>query len=122
MVLYPPQILGGTLPGCIMPGFESDFYIPLAYFAYRLNVTFNSGYFARVNEGQARQYCQNLHEQIQQGRFDDDTIYVVHQQYWDLISRHIPNIMCGQLSDYIACISSRRQDTFRDFLEQHRVE
>jgi Family of unknown function (DUF6311) len=122
MVLYPPQILGGTLPGCLMPGFDPDFYVPLAYFAYRLNVTFNSGYFARVNERQARIYCQNLHEQIQAGEFADDTIYVVHPRYWDLLNRHIPKIICGRLSNYIACISSRRHDTFRRFLEQHRLE
>jgi hypothetical protein len=62
MVLYPPQILGGTLPECIMPGFEQDFYVPLAYQAYRLNVTFNIGYFARVNDDKARIYCQELHQ------------------------------------------------------------
>ena len=64
MVLYPPQILGGTLPECIMPVFEEDFYVPLAYQAYRLNVTFNSGYFARVNDNKARKYCQKLHNKF----------------------------------------------------------
>jgi Family of unknown function (DUF6311) len=122
MVLYPPQILGGTLPGCIMPGFEQDFYVPLAYQAYRLNVTFNSGYFARVDDNKARKYCQKLHEQIQAGQFADDTIYVVHHQYWDLVSPHIPQISCGRLSDYIACVSAPRNDAFRDFLEHHRLE
>jgi Family of unknown function (DUF6311) len=122
MVLYPPQILGGTLPECIMPGFEQDFYIPLAYQAYRLNVTFNSGYFARVNDNKARKYCQELHKQIQAGQFADDTIYIVHNQYWDLVSPHISKISCGRLSDYIACVSSRRNDAFRNFLEQHKLE
>jgi Family of unknown function (DUF6311) len=122
MVLYPPQILGGTLPECIMPGFDREFYVPLAYQAYRLNVTFNSGYFARVDDNKARKYCQKLHEQIQAGKFADDTIYVVHSYYWDLVKPHLSKISCGRLSDYIACVSSRRHDAFRDVLEQHKLE
>jgi Family of unknown function (DUF6311) len=122
MVLYPPQILGGTLPECVMPGFEQDFYVPLAYQAYRLKVTFNSGYFARVDDNKARKYCLELHEQIQAGQFADDTIYVVHSQYWDLISPHISKLSCGRLSDYITCVPSLRNDAFRDFLEQRKLE
>ena len=122
MVLYPPQILGGTLPGCIMPGFEQDFYVPLAYQAYRLKLTFNSGYFARVDDNKARRYCQELHEQIQAGEFADDTIYVVHNQYWDLVSPHSAKILCGRLNNYITCVSSLRDDAFVDFLDQHKLE
>jgi Family of unknown function (DUF6311) len=122
IVLYPPQILGGTLPECVMPGFEQDFYVPLAYQAYRLKVTFNSGYFARVDDNKARKYCQELHEQIQAGQFADDTIYVVHSQYWALISPHISKLSCGRLSGYITCVPSLRNDAFRDFLEQRKLE
>jgi uncharacterized protein DUF6311 len=122
MVLYPPQILGGPRLGCIMPGFEQDFYVPLAYQAYRLKLTFNSGYFARVDKNKGRRYCRELHEQIQAGQFADDTIYVVHSQYWDLVMPHIPKIVCGWLGDYITCVSSARDDAFRDFLEQHKLE
>jgi hypothetical protein len=122
IVLYPPQILGGNLPECIMPGFDRDFYVPLAYQAYRLNVTFNSGSFARMDDNKAREYCQKLHEQIHAGNFADDTIYVVHSHYWDLVKPHISKISCGRLSDHIACVSSRRNDAFRDVLEQHQLE
>ena len=122
LVLYPPQILGGTLPGCVMPGFEQDFYVPLAYQAYRLKLTFNSGYFARVDENKGRRYCQELHEQIQAGQFADDTIYVVHSHYWDLIRPHIPKISCGRVNDYMTCVSSARDNDFRAFLEQQKLE
>jgi Family of unknown function (DUF6311) len=122
LVLYPPQILGGTLPGCVMPGFERDFYVPLAYQAYRLKLTFNSGYFARVNENKGRRYCQELHEQIQAGQFTDDTIYVVHSHYWDLIMPYIPKISCGWVHDYLTCVSSARDNDFRAFLEQQKLE
>jgi hypothetical protein len=122
LVLYPPQILGGTLPGCVMPGFEPDFYVPLAYQAYRLKLTFNSGYFARVDENKGRRYCQELHEQIQAGQFADDTIYVVHSHYWDLIRPHIPKISCGRVHGYMTCVSSVRDNDFRAFLEQQKLE
>jgi hypothetical protein len=122
MVLYPPQILGGTLPECVMPGFEQDFYAPLAYQAYRLKVTFNSGYFARVDDNKGRKYCQELHEQIRAGQFAHDTIYVIHSQYWALLRTHLHKLVCGSVSQYIACISARNQDIFRDFLEQHTIE
>jgi hypothetical protein len=122
LVLYPPQILGGTLPGCVMPGFEPDFYVPLAYQAYRLKLTFNSGYFARVDENKGRRYCQELHEQIQAGQFEDDTIYVVHSHYWDLIRPHISKISCGRVNGYMTCVSSVRDNDFRAFLEQQKLE
>ena len=105
-----------------MPGFEQDFYVPLAYQAYRLKLTFNSGYFARVDENKGRRYCQELHEQIQAGQFADDTIYVVHSHYWDLIRPHIPKISCGRVNDYITCVSSARDNDFRAFLEQQKLE
>jgi hypothetical protein len=122
MVLYPPQILGGTLPGCVMPGFEPDFYVPLAYQAYRLGVTFNSGYFARVDEKKGRQYCQDLHKQIQAGEFARDTIYVIHRGYWDLIKPHRHKLACGQIHQDVACITAQNQDSFRDVLDRHTVE
>jgi hypothetical protein len=44
-----------------------DGYVPLAYQAYRLKMTFNSGYFARINQSKSVQYCQELHQKIQAG-------------------------------------------------------
>jgi hypothetical protein len=125
IVLYPPEIWGGSLPGCVMPPFTMeirDRYVPLAYQAYRLNMTFNSGYFARINQNKSLKYCQELHQKIQDGTFENDTIYVVHPQYWDLLSPHIPKIVCGRLGEYIACVSSRRNDAFREVLEQRKLE
>jgi hypothetical protein len=105
-----------------MPEFEMDYYVRLAYKAYRLNMTFNGGYFARIDEYNTRKYCKELHENIAEGRFENDTIYVIHRRYWDLLSAHIPQISCGQLSGNIVCISSQNHDAFRDFLEQQKIE
>jgi Family of unknown function (DUF6311) len=125
IVLYPPEIWGGSLPGCEMPPFTMDIldrYVPLAYQAYRLKMTFNSGYFARINQTKSLQYCQELHEKIRAGEFEQDTIYFVNRQYWDRVSPHLPKIVCGRLGEYITCVSALRDDAFRDVLEQHRFE
>jgi hypothetical protein len=87
-----------------------------------LKVTFNSGYFARVDDNKGRKYCQELHEQIRAGQFAHDTIYVIDSQYWALLRTHLHKLVCGSVSQYIACISARNQDIFRDFLEQHTIE
>jgi Family of unknown function (DUF6311) len=122
MVLYPPQIIGGDLPGCVMPEFEMDYYVPLAYQAYRLNMTFNNGYFARIDANKGRKYCKELHESMAVGRFDEDTIYVIHSQYWDLLKIHTPKITCGRLNDHIVCISVQNHDALHDYLVQRKVE
>jgi hypothetical protein len=122
MVLYPPQIIGGNLPGCVMPEFEMDYYVPLAYQAYKLNMTFNSGYFARINENKGQKYCKELHESMAIGRFEGDTIYVIHSQYWDTLKIHIPKITCGRLNDHIVCISAQNHDALHDYLVQRKVE
>jgi hypothetical protein len=122
MVLYPPQILGGNLRGCVMPEFEMDYYVPLAYQAYRLNMTFNSGYFARIDENKGRKYCKKLHEEIATGMFENDTIYVIHSRYLDLLRIHLHKLACGLISENIVCISAQNHDAFRDFLEQHKID
>jgi Family of unknown function (DUF6311) len=122
MVLYPPQILGGNLSDCIIPEYESEYYVPLAYQAYRLKFTFNSGYFARVDEKKCRIYCKGLHKQIAEGEFEDNTIYVVHNAYLNLFNKNASKVFCGQLSDHNVCISSKRRDAFREFLEHHKIE
>ena len=122
MMLYPPHILGGTLPECVTPGFDKDYYVPLAYQAYRLNITFNSGYVARIDENRARYSCKDLHEKIRAGQFHNDTIYIVHHQSWDLFKTHISRLSCGQLSGNIVCVSAQKHNAFREFLEQHALE
>ena len=85
-------------------------------------VTFNSGYFARIDENKGRKYCQELHAQIQAGEFALDTIYVIHSEYWDLFKTHLQKLVCGQVNQNIACISAQNHDAFRNFLEQQKIE
>jgi hypothetical protein len=102
--------------------YKEDYYVPLAYQAYGLKLTFNSGYFARLNDKQIHVYAENLSRQITDGEFEDDTIYVVHPDYLTSFKQNAARISCGWLSDYIVCVSSQRHDAFRSFLTNHHIE
>jgi hypothetical protein len=122
MVLFPPQLSsGGSEPPCTIHDYSRDAYVPLAYQAYKLNVTFNSGYFARMDGKRVQAYCEALHRQIRAGEIDEHTIYVVHISHWHLFKRNAPHTVCGQVSTYIVCISAQQHNAFRDFLLRHEV-
>jgi hypothetical protein len=48
--------------------------------AYRMKVTFNRGYFVRLDDNKGRKYCQELHEQIQAEQFAHGIINVIHSR------------------------------------------
>jgi hypothetical protein len=54
----PPEIhsAGGS---CYGP-YDWDYYVPIAYEAYRLGATFNSGWAPRLDEARALQACNAL--------------------------------------------------------------
>jgi Family of unknown function (DUF6311) len=120
MVLFPPQLYGGR-GQCTIPEYGPDYYVPLAYQAYKLQVTFNSGYFARIDGQRVQTYCQELNREIQAGEIDEHTIYVVHPSHWHLFKRNAPNTVCGQVSTYIVCLSAQQHTAFREFLLSHEV-
>ena len=117
MALYPPQIYsgGGKVISTIQE-YTPDYYVPLAYQAYKLKLTFNSGYFARLDEKRALKYWNELNRKINDGEIEYNTIYVVHISYWDIFQRNASKIACGLVSEYIVCISEQRRDAFREFL------
>jgi Family of unknown function (DUF6311) len=132
LVLYPPQVWAGTYQGCVTldytgayPSAEVYFmkyFAPLTYYAYRLTLTFNSGYVARINAAQMRQYCEEFDSLIHTGNIREDTIYVVHDAFWEIFPRTSLKVVCGRLSVYIACVSDQRHNAFRNLLEYHKIE
>ncbi|QSQ25931.1 hypothetical protein JY651_13785 [Pyxidicoccus parkwayensis] len=73
LVLYPPQMHDGSGRGCRAG--PMDFH-RWAYRAYRLGLTFNSGYVARLDDSRAQPYCLGLDDDIRSGRLDPETIYL----------------------------------------------
>jgi hypothetical protein len=124
MVLYPPLVWdgGGKYGSCAAPEHMENYFIPLAYYAYRLNVSFNSGYAARLNRDKARRYCDDLDREIKAGEIQNNTIYVVHSTHMNIFNTNAPQITCGRLSGYIVCVSSQQHSTFREVLERHKIE
>jgi Family of unknown function (DUF6311) len=132
MVLYPPLLWGGGFYGCVDLDFRDNYshvelyylryIVPLAYHAYKSNLTFNSGYVARIDKERAQKYCETLERQISEGDIKGNTIYIVHRAYWNIFDRNIAKIVCGQLNDYSVCVSAQRHDAFRELLESYRIE
>ncbi|QDF07536.1 hypothetical protein BHS04_30690 [Myxococcus xanthus] len=73
LVLYPPQMHDGSGRGCRAG--PMDFH-RWAYRAYRLGLTFNSGYVARLDDSRAQPYCLGLDDDIRAGKLDPETLYL----------------------------------------------
>jgi hypothetical protein len=117
IVLYPPHLWSTT--SCTIQEYILNYYVPLAYQAYKLNLTFNSGYFARIDGEKVQRYCNDLGRQVREGEIQADTIYVVHISHWNVFKKNTTKIACGRTREYIACISAQRYDAFREFLTSH---
>ncbi|WP_426754578.1 DUF6311 domain-containing protein [Myxococcus sp. Y35] len=73
LVMYPPQMHDGSGRGCRAGPMNFE---PWAYRAYRLGLTFNSGYVARLDDARAQPYCLGLDDDVRAGRLDPETIYL----------------------------------------------
>ncbi|GHG66326.1 DUF6311 domain-containing protein [Comamonas sp. JC664] len=73
LVFYPPQMHDGSGRGCRAGPMDFDSW---AYRAYRLGLTFNSGYVARLDDSRAQPYCLGLDDDVRAGRLDPETIYL----------------------------------------------
>ena len=121
MVLFPPQLYGGGGGPCTIQEYGPDDYVPLAYQAYKLKLTFNSGSFARIDDKRVQAYCYELNRQIRDGEIDEHTIYVVHLSHWHLFKRNATNAVCGLVNRHIVCVSARQHSAFREFLLSREV-
>ncbi|MFY2563216.1 DUF6311 domain-containing protein [Corallococcus terminator] len=74
LALYPPQMHDGSGWGCRAG--PMDFH-RWAYRAYRLGLTFNSGYVARIDDAKAQTYCLGMDAEIAAGKLDPETVYLV---------------------------------------------
>jgi hypothetical protein len=122
IALYPPWLWTGDGPGCALSAYPTNYFIPWAYQAYRLKMTMNSGYVARMDKVKAQQYCQNFARDVQEGRFDENTIYVVHAAYMDHFNKFASEMSCGWVSEYSVCIGTLRHNALREFLEKRQTE
>ncbi|NMO23607.1 hypothetical protein HG543_53480, partial [Pyxidicoccus fallax] len=100
LVLYPPQSHDGSGRGCRAG--PMDFH-RWAYRAYRLGLTFNSGYVARLDDSRAQAYCLGLDADVRAGRLDPETVYLAIPQR-EHEFRAIPGTRCSLEEGLWMCV------------------
>lgn len=100
LVLYPPQSYDGSGHGCRAGPMDFERW---AYRAYRLGLTFNGGYVARLDDRRAQAYCLGLDDEIRAGRLDPETVYLsIPQRLHEL--RAIPGTRCTEQEGLWMCV------------------
>lgn len=94
ITLVPP-------PAC---GKEAAPYLPFSILAGDHGLTINSGYLARFDEKRTFEYCSELKAELDSGRREADTLYIVHPDQLDRFrqSSTIP-LECEVIENYTAC-------------------
>jgi hypothetical protein len=116
LAMFPPQLKGtGTNRVCgDVPAYEPDAYAPLAYRAYELGLTFNSAYLSRASRKKLTVACRAFLADVDAGRLDARTIYVVHPQ--EEARFRALGTTCGRLEDTLVCVARGNADPFRNAL------
>jgi len=121
---YPALLIGGgnmTAPepeGCGRTPWSWEPWIPPADLAYRLGLTYDAGYLARLDPARAAATCAATRQAVRTGRLDAETIYLVHQgeRAWFAAA----GAACGALDGFTVCVAGDRADPFARALAANR--
>jgi hypothetical protein len=71
-------------------------------------MTINTGRAARFDVEKTMQYCQTLHEEIEQGKVRHDTIYIVHPKHLENFKKvaQLP-IICAKIDGFDTCVTQQ---------------
>ncbi len=105
LALVPPQVVGlaGIGPCRGLTYQRDDRWAPLAYEAYELGLTVNSGYVARGAGERIGRACTELMDSVAAGVLRDDTVYVPHPDHRPVLER--AGACCGRLDGYDVCVA-----------------
>jgi hypothetical protein len=107
LALVPPTLVDGAGRGCAGAAFSPDEAARLGLLAYRLGMTFNSVYAARLHHARAEAYCERLQARLGTGELEPDTLYVVHREHQDRVrSTAAHPLACGSVGPWFACVRS----------------
>jgi uncharacterized protein DUF6311 len=113
LAMYPPYLNAGGEPvaeredECGPPVWPPDAQLGLAHVAYRLGLTFNGAYAARLDPARAAAYCRELYGAVSGARLDPATIYVVHPRDVETFRR--ARGICGRVDGAPVCVSGERE-------------
>jgi hypothetical protein len=109
LALFPMQVRDAC------PGSREPLHVIRYMFqAYRLRLTFNSGYFARVPVGRVREACAELARSVERRTLEKRTIYVVAPEAVSLFKR--AGAVCAKLEGEVVCVASGGHPAFREYL------
>jgi len=112
LALFPAQVL------FIGPGpYEEDLAYRYMLLAHKLNMTYNSGIFARTDATRLRQSAGWMFSAVSSGLVDRDTVYVVSPQFVGTFRE--ANASCGQFDDDWVCVSRDSYEPFRSYVDAH---
>ena len=106
MALVPMQVLGV----CGNP-YEEDHAYRFMLLAYRLKLTYNSGIYARVDAPRIARACLALEQDVDAGKIDPGTIYVVAPAYLERF-RALGGA-CGRFDGDWICVGKDSDERFR---------
>ncbi len=113
LALVPMQVFGA----CGNP-FEQDYVYRMMLLAYRLNLTINSGYFARIDIQAVRAQCDALERDVDAGALDPQTIYIAAESEVPRFRK--AGAACGRWDGNWVCVSRQSNERFRVWIETER--
>ena len=113
LALVPPQVVGLSGP-CRGLVYEGEPWAPLAYEAYVLGMTVNSGYVARGAGERISPPCAELMREVEAGDVRPDTVYVAHGSALPQLVR--AGARCGRLDGFDVCVAPGAADPFAEAL------
>ncbi|OQY55716.1 MAG: hypothetical protein DRR08_12255 [Candidatus Parabeggiatoa sp. nov. 2] len=80
--------------------------LPFLYLAERYGMTLNESRLAQFDAQQ--QYCDQLHQDIQQGKVKDKTIYILHPNYLEPFKKAAQSpVVCAKIDGFDTCVTER---------------
>ena len=114
MAVYPAQVLA-----VCGNEYEEDHVYRFMLAAYRLNMTFNSGIFARLPQERVREACGDFYRSIDRGQLDPQTIYVASP--WTIGHLKSLGAACGRFDRDWICVSKDSDEVFRTYVATGKV-
>ncbi len=109
LALVPAQVIGVGGP-CGLGYGGREVWAPLAYEAYALGMTVNSGYVARGASEKIGPPCAELMREVAEGVFQPGTVYVADAPLLPALER--AGARCGRLDGYDVCVAPGAADPF----------
>jgi hypothetical protein len=79
-------------------------YVPMLLFAADHAMTFNSGYLARWDARATGQYCKTLQQELANGPWSTDDVYVIGPDWKQRFEKSAPTARCEKIDGYDACV------------------